>query len=68
MSALLTTTMPNMGKIIDLLKEKSLRDKVKIIVGGAPVSQQFADSIGADGYAPEASQAVEMAKVLIKAN
>ena len=62
MSALLTTTMPNMGSVIDLLKEKELRDKVKIIVGGASVSQEFADSIGADGYAPEAGSGVEWVK------
>ncbi len=59
MSALLTTTMPNMEKTIHLLKEKRLREKVKIIVGGAPVGEQFAESIGADGYAPEAGSAVE---------
>jgi len=65
MSALLTTTMPYMGKTIDLLKEKGLRDHVKVIVGGAPVSQQFAESIGADGYAEEAGSAVELANKLI---
>ncbi len=59
MSALLTTTMPNMEKTIHLLREKRLREKVKIIVGGAPVGEQFAESIGADGYAPEAGSAVE---------
>jgi len=52
----------DMGSVIDLLKEKELRDKVKIIVGGASVNQEFADSIGADGYAPEAGPAVEWAK------
>jgi len=62
MSALLTTTMPNMGSVINLLEEKELRDKVKIIVGGASVNQEFADSIGADGYAPEAGSAVEWVK------
>ncbi|MFC2062880.1 corrinoid protein, partial [Chloroflexota bacterium] len=66
MSALLTTTMPNMGTVIDLLKEKSIRDKVKIIVGGASVNQEFADSIGADGYAAEAVSAVEWAKKIIE--
>lgn len=59
MSALLTTTMLNMGKTIDLLKEKKLREKVKVIVGGAPLNEQFAMSIGADGYGPEAGSAVE---------
>ncbi len=65
MSALLTTTMLNMGKTIDILKEKGLRDKIKIIVGGAPISEQFAKSIGADGYAPEAGSAVDMVKRLV---
>ncbi len=65
MSALLTTTIPNMGKIIELLKEKRLRDKVKIIVGGASVTEQFAQSIGADGYAEEAGSAVEVVKQLL---
>jgi len=65
MSALLTTTMPNMGKTIELLKEKGLREKVKIIIGGAPTSEQFAHSIGADGYAPEAGSAVELVKRLL---
>jgi len=62
MSALLTTTMPNMGKTIDLLKEEGLREKIKIIVGGASVNEEFAKSIGADGYAEEANSAVEWAK------
>jgi len=62
MSALLTTTMVNMGKTIDLLKEKGLREKIRIMVGGVPINEQFAKSIGADGYAPEASSAVELAK------
>ncbi len=65
MSALLTTTMPNMGKVIELLKEKRLRGKLKIIIGGASVSEQFAESIGADGYAPEASSALEWVRKAI---
>ena len=65
MSALLTTTMLNMGKTIDLLKEKGLREKVKIMVGGAPITEEFAKSIGADGYAPEAGSAVELVKKVI---
>ena len=65
MSALLTTTMPNMGKVIDLLKERGLRERVKVIVGGAPVNEEFAKSIGADGYAPEAGSAVELVKKLV---
>jgi len=55
----------DMGSVIDLLKEKELCDKVKIIVGGASVNQEFADSIGADGYAPEAGSAVGLVKKLI---
>jgi 5-methyltetrahydrofolate--homocysteine methyltransferase len=65
MSALLTTTMPNMRKTIDLLKEKGLREKVKIMVGGAVVNEEFAKSIGADGYAPEAGSAVDLVKKVL---
>jgi len=65
MSALLTTTMLNMGKTIEFLREKGLREKVKIIVGGAPIREEFADSIGADGYALEAGSAVELVKTMI---
>lgn len=65
MSALLTTTMPNMGVIITAISEAGLRDKVKIIIGGAPVTADYADQIGADGFAPDASQAVSLAKQLI---
>lgn len=65
MSALLTTTMLNMGKTIELLKEKGLRAKIKIIVGGAPINDQFARTIGADGYAPEAGSAVDLVKRLL---
>jgi 5-methyltetrahydrofolate--homocysteine methyltransferase len=62
MSALLTTTMPNMKKTIDALKEAGVREQVKVLVGGAPVTQRYADEIGADGYASDASTAVDMAK------
>lgn len=65
MSALLTTTMPNMGKTIDLLKEKGLRKGIRVMVGGAPINEQYAKSIGADGYAPEAGSAVELVKKLL---
>lgn len=68
LSALLTTTMLNMGKTIDLLKEKGLREKVKIIVGGAPVNEEFAKSIGADGYAPDAGSAVVLLRKLVSDN
>ena len=53
MSALLTTTMPGMKETIEAFKAAGLRDQVKIMVGGAPVTKNFADEIGADGYAPD---------------
>lgn len=65
MSALLTTTMLSMKDTIEALKEEGLRDSVKIIVGGAPISQGFADEIGADGYAPDAAAATDLCKRLI---
>lgn len=65
MSALLTTTMSSMSATIEALTEAGLRDKVKIIVGGAPVTQTFADEIGADGFAPDASSATRKAKELV---
>jgi len=65
MSALLTTTTPNIGNTIDFLKVKGLREKVKIIVGGATVTEEFAKSVGADGYAPEANSAVELVNRLL---
>jgi 5-methyltetrahydrofolate--homocysteine methyltransferase len=65
MSALLTTTMQNMSKTIQALKEAGALDKVKVIVGGAPVTEKFSQEIGADGYAPDASRAVALAKRLI---
>lgn len=61
MSALLTTTMTNMPVTIDALKAAGLRDQVKVLIGGAPVTQAYADQIGADGYAPDASQAARLA-------
>ncbi len=65
MSALLTTTMPEMKVVIDTLKERGLN--YKTMVGGAPVTQEFADQIGADGYSPDAASAVEKARLLISA-
>ena len=65
LSALLTTTMSNMGEIINGLDEAGLRDQVKIIIGGAPITDEYAAQIGADGFAPDASQAVTLAKSLI---
>ena len=67
MSSLMTTTMPGMGKVIEKLKKAGLRDKVKIMVGGAPVSPAFAEKIGADGYTRNAIEAVEFAKKLVGA-
>ncbi len=66
-SALLTTTMPKMSETIAALTEAGLRDKVKIMVGGAPVTQTFVDDIGADGYGADAASAVEKAKELAQA-
>lgn len=65
MSAMLTTTMPNMKVTIDALKEAGVRDHVKIMIGGAPLTQAYADQIGADGYSPDASAAVRTAKGLL---
>lgn len=62
MSALLTTTMPNMQATIETLKERGVRDKYIVMVGGAPVNQNFADQIGADYYTPDAATAAEVAK------
>jgi 5-methyltetrahydrofolate--homocysteine methyltransferase len=67
MSALLTTTMPSMGATIEALTEAGLRDQVKVLVGGAPITQDFADKIGADGFAPDASSATRKAKALLAA-
>ena len=65
MSALLTTTMVNMVGVIKALDVAGLRDKVKIMVGGAPITQNYADQIGADGYSPDASSAVDKAKAFL---
>jgi 5-methyltetrahydrofolate--homocysteine methyltransferase len=64
MSALLTTTMPNMKTTIEALEAAGLRKQVKVMVGGAPLTSQYATEIGADGYAPDASRAVALAKQL----
>jgi 5-methyltetrahydrofolate--homocysteine methyltransferase len=65
MSALLTTTMPNMKTTIEALQAAGIRDRVKVLVGGAPVTENYARQVGADGYAPDASRAVAIAKSLI---
>jgi len=64
MSALLTSTVYAMDDTIKYIDGEGLRDKVKIIIGGAPISQEFSDSIGADGFAPDAASAVELCKEL----
>jgi 5-methyltetrahydrofolate--homocysteine methyltransferase len=65
MSALLTTTMPSMKATIDELQKAGLLKKVKVMIGGAPVTQRYAAEIGADGYAPDAASAVDKAKALL---
>jgi len=65
-SALLTTTMIGMRDVITILKKAGLRSKIKVMVGGAPVTQEFADEIGAEGYAPDAASAVDKARELLK--
>lgn len=66
MSALLTTTMPNMGKTIEAIEEVGLRDEIRIMLGGAPLTQEFADDMGADGYGKDAMACVELAKKLLE--
>ena len=68
MSALLTTTMPNMGKSIEAFIDADVRDDVMVMVGGAPVTQEFADDMGADGYGKDALACVELAKKLAGAS
>lgn len=65
LSALLTTTMPMMKATVEALVESGIRDSVKVLVGGAPVTQGFADDIGADGYAPDAGSAAKLAKTMV---
>jgi len=65
MSALLSTTMQNMQETVSLLEEEGLRASVKVLVGGAPVTREFAEKIGADGQAPDANSAVRTAKALL---
>jgi 5-methyltetrahydrofolate--homocysteine methyltransferase len=66
LSALLTTTMPAMKETIEALKADGVRDKAFVMIGGAPVTQNYADEIGADGYSPDAASAVDTAKSLLK--
>jgi 5-methyltetrahydrofolate--homocysteine methyltransferase len=68
LSALLTTTMDQQSSVIKALQTAGLRDRVKVMVGGAPITQSFCDTIGADAYSPDASSAAEVAKSLALAN
>lgn len=65
MSALLTTTMVEQGKVLELLKERGVREQYKVMVGGAPITEKWASEIGADGYARNAGEAVEVARRLL---
>jgi len=66
LSTLMTTTMDGMEDVIRLLNEENIRERFKVMVGGGPISQSFADKIGADGYAPNAAEAVKVAKKLVE--
>lgn len=66
MSALLTTTMPNMQEVMDVLNERGVRDKYIVMIGGAPVNETFAEQIGADYYTPDAATCVEVAKKAVQ--
>jgi len=68
MSALLSTTMPAMSQTIKALVDSGIRDQVKVMIGGAPVTGKYADEIGADGYAPDAGSAVTEAKKMLGAS
>jgi 5-methyltetrahydrofolate--homocysteine methyltransferase len=68
LSSLLTTTMPEMQKVISLIRERGLRDRVKIMIGGAPVDARFAEKIGADGYGKDAFEAVQLARKFVPGN
>lgn len=65
LSALLTTTMVKMPEVIEALRESGIRDKVKVMIGGAPVTQSYADEVGADGYAPDSTGAVALARAFV---
>ena len=65
MSALLTTTMTNMGAVVEAIDEAGLRDQVGVVIGGAPITQTFAEEVGADGYARDASSAVRMVEAVL---
>ena len=67
MSALLTTTMPKMQEVVELLKEREIRDKYIVMIGGAPVNESFCEQIGADYYTPDAASCADLAKELVLA-
>lgn len=67
LSTLMTTTMDGMAEVINILKEEGLKDKIKVMIGGGPISQSFATKIGADGYTTDASKAAKFAKDLVSA-
>jgi dimethylamine corrinoid protein len=66
LSTLMTTTMEGMAEVIKILEEENLRDKIKVMIGGGPISQSFADKIGADAYTTDASKAAKYAKTLVE--
>ena len=66
MSTLMTTTMGNMKKVIDILNERGIRDQFKVMIGGGPVSESFAKDIGADAYSENANEAVKVARKLLE--
>ncbi|MBV7276950.1 corrinoid protein [Clostridium thailandense] len=68
LSTLMTTTMDGMAEVIKILKEEGLKDKVKVMIGGGPISQSYATKIGADGYTTDASKAAKFAKELVNKN
>lgn len=68
LSALLTTTMPMMKEIVESINHSEIKGKVKVIIGGAPITQEYADVIGADSYAPDAGTAADKAKELMVSN
>ncbi len=65
LSTLMTTTMPGMSTVVELLKEAGIREQVKVVIGGGPISKKFADTIGADGYSHNAVEAVKLVKSLL---
>ncbi|MCT8977375.1 corrinoid protein [Clostridium sp. CX1] len=68
LSTLMTTTMEGMAEVVRILKEENLKDKIKVMIGGGPISQSFADKIGADAYTVDASKAAKYAKILVGEN